>query len=224
MTTRQVITKLKSLKNPKNIAGMARFGIQGGKLLGIPVPVLRQMAKGLRNDHELALGLWSSGIHEARLLATMVDDPKQVTPDQMEKWVKDFDSWDVCDQACGNLFDKTPWAVEKALAWTRREREYEKRAGFVMMAELAVHDKKAANALFVSFFPVIRREAGDDRNFVKKAINWALRQIGKRNRVLNRKAIAEARTIWKQGTPSARWIAVDALRELLDPRLKKKWR
>ncbi len=224
MTTSQVLSKLKSLKNQKGIAGMARFGIQGGKLLGISVPVLRQMAKPLRKNHELALGLWKSGFHEARILASFVDDPAQVTQTQMESWVKDFDSWDVCDQVCGNLFDRTPWAAAKAFAWSKRTREFEKRAGFVMMAEMAVHDKEAADKVFLSFLPVIRREAWDERNFVKKAVNWALRQIGKRNANLNRAAIAEAKLIQKQGSSSAKWITTDALRELTNPRIQKKWR
>ncbi len=224
MTYSQVIAHLQSLKNQKNIKGMARFGITGNHLLGISIPVLRQLARKLGKDQSLSLKLWDSGFHEAQILASFVGDPAQVTNTQMEKWVKVFDSWDVCDQCCGNLFDRTDMAYTKALVWSQRKREFEKRAGFVMMAEMAVHDKEAKDKVFLSFLPVIRREAWDERNFVKKAVNWALRQIGKRNRALNRAAILEARRIQKQGTPSAFWITRDALRELMDPRIQRKWR
>jgi 3-methyladenine DNA glycosylase AlkD len=223
VTYTQIITRLKSLKNQRNIDGMARFGISGKNVLGISIPFLRQLAKKIGKDHALALLLWDSGIHEARLLACFIDEPSQVTSAQMEKWVKTFDSWDICDQCCGNLFDRTDRAYSKALVWSRRKREFEKRAGFVLMAALSVHDKKAGNKVFLSFLPILRREAWDERNFVKKAVNWALRQIGKRNRFLNRAAIQEAKRIQKQGTPSARWIATDALRELTNPQIQRKW-
>jgi len=214
MKDRQILQKLKSLKSRRNIDGMARFGIRGKNILGVPKPKLDQMARAIGKDHGLALKLWGSKIHEARILAALIDVPGEVTPGQMEKWAKDFDSWDICDGVCGHLFDRTPFAVAKARLWSRRKKEFEKRAGFVLMAEMAVHDKKAPDSLFLSFLPVLRKEAGDKRNFVKKAVNWALRQIGKRNRRLNRAAIAEARRIQKLGKPSARWIAADALREL----------
>ena len=223
MTYAQLITHLKSLKNQHNIEGMARFGITGKNVLGISIPVLRQLAKKIGKDHALALRLWDSGIHEAQLLAVFIDDPSKVTAAQMEKWVKTFESWDICDQCCGYLFDQTPMAYSKALVWTKRKREFEKRAGFVLMAALSVHDKKAENKVFLSFLPILRREAWDERNFVKKAVNWALRQIGKRNAFLNRAAIQEAKRIQKQGTPSARWITTDALRELTGSKIQKKW-
>jgi 3-methyladenine DNA glycosylase AlkD len=172
------------------------------------------LARVIGKNHTLALKLWNSGIHEARILAVLIDQPQKVDPAQMEKWVKDFDSWDICDCCCGHLFDRTPLAVRKALQWARRRREYEKRAGFVLMAAMALHDKKAPDSLFLSFLPVIRREAGDERNFVKKAVNWALRQIGKRNPRLRKAAIREADMIRKKPFLSARWIASDALREL----------
>jgi 3-methyladenine DNA glycosylase AlkD len=224
LTYSQVVAKLKSLKNQRNIKGMARFGITGNNLLGISIPVLRQLAKQIGKDHQLSLKIWDSGFHEAQILASFIGDPAQVTNAQMEKWVKAFDSWDVCDQCCGNLFDRTDMAYSKALAWSKRKPEFEKRAGFVMMAEMAVHDKEASDKVFLSFLPIIRREAWDERNFVKKAVNWALRQIGKRNRALNRAAIQEAQRIQKQGSPSALWITRDALRELTDPRIQRKWR
>ncbi len=214
MTCNQIIRKLRFLRNRRNIDGMARFGIRGKNILGVPKPLLDKMARGIGKNHELALKFWDSGIHEARILASLVDDPGLVGPSQMEKWVKDFDSWDICDCCCGHLFDQTRWAVRKIFQWSRRKNEFEKRAGFVLMAGLAVHDKKAKDRLFLSFFPVIRREAKDERNFVKKAVNWALRQIGKRNLFLNRAACREAGFIAGIKSASARWIARDALREL----------
>lgn len=223
MTYRQIISKLKSLKNERNIKGMARFGIRGKNILGVPKPVLDQIARKCGRDHVLALKLWGSGIHEARLLAALIDEPAKVTSAQMEKWVRDFDSWDICDGVCLHLFNRTALAWRKAVQWTHRKREFEKRAGFVLMATLTVHDKKAPDRSFLSFLPILRREARDERNFVKKAVNWALRQIGKRSKLLNRAAIQEAKRIQKLGSPSARWIAADALRELTDRRILRKW-
>jgi 3-methyladenine DNA glycosylase AlkD len=209
-----IIAELRSIASPANVAGMARYGISSKNTLGVSVPSLRAAAKRIGTDHALALELWESGIHEARMLAGFIDDPALVTEEQLERWAKEFDSWDVCDQVCSALFDKTPFAREKAAAWSRREAEFVKRAGFVLMAALAVHDKKASDGVFKGFLPLIEREAADDRNFVKKAVNWALRQIGKRNRALNRAAIASGRRIRKMDAASARWIAADALREL----------
>ena len=214
MTYHRIIRELKSLRNQRNIDGMARFGIRGKNILGVPKPKLDKIAHGIGKNHELALKLWDSGIHEARFLAALVDDPGRVGSFQMEKWVKDFDSWDICDCCCGHLFDRTRWAARKVFEWSRRKNEFEKRAGFALIAALAVHGKKAPDRLFLGFFPVIRREAKDGRNFVKKAVNWALRQIGKRNLFLNRAACREARFIAGMRYSSARWIARDALREL----------
>jgi 3-methyladenine DNA glycosylase AlkD len=225
VTYTEVIKKLRSWSNARNVAGMARFGISSSNTLGIPLPKIRALAKSIGKDHALALQLWKSGIHEARILATIIDDPRLVTEKQMEQWVRDFDSWDVVDQAAGNLFDKTPFAYEKAVEWTRRTREFEKRAGFSMMAYLAVHDKKAPDEKMTKFLPIIKKAADDERNFVRKAVNWALRQIGKRNKKLNRLAIKTAKEIQKVDSKSAHWIAADALRELQSPktqaRLKK---
>jgi 3-methyladenine DNA glycosylase AlkD len=212
-----VLRRLRTLGDPVSVAGMARFGINPAKTLGVRIPVLRRMAREIGKDHALALALWKSRYHEARILASMIDAVNEVSAAQMEQWVKDFDSWDVCDQCCLNLFAKTPYAWDKARAWSARRGEFVKRAGFVMMACLAVSDKGAPDAAFARFFPIIRRAAGDGRNFVKKAANWALRQIGKRSRGLRRRAIAEARAIRKIDAPAARWIANDALRELQDP-------
>jgi 3-methyladenine DNA glycosylase AlkD len=217
-----IMSELKSRYNPKNIEGMKQFGINDKNTLGISVTDLRRIANKLGMDHELARKLWSSGVHEARLLAGMIDDPEKVTSSQMDHWTDDFDSWDICDQCCSNLFDKTQFAYHKANIWCRSDKEYVKRAGYVMMAALSVHDKKAGDNVFVDFLPVIRNGATDERNFVKKAVNWALRQIGKRNAKLNKLAIKEAEEIGKIESASAKWIAADALRELKSDSVKSR--
>ena len=214
MQYEDVLKKLKSLSDPKAVEGMARFGINPENTYGVSVPNLRKIAKETGKDHALAQQLWTSGIHEARILASMVDDPKMVTEEQMESWVKDFDSWDVCDQCCMNLFDKTSFAYGKAMEWSAREEEFIKRASFAMMACLAWHDKNADDKQFKPLLPIIQREAADNRNFVKKAVNWALRQIGKRNLYLNGKAVETAKEIQEIDSKSAKWVAADALREL----------
>lgn len=213
LSSDQLIERLRAAGKPENIAGMARFGINPEGTLGVSIPVIRGLARE-RRDHGLAQKLWDSGIHEARILAAMVDDPVLVTDEQMESWVRDFDSWDVCDQVCMNLFDRTPTAFDKAAAWAGREEEFVKRAGFALMACLAWHDKQASDDRFLTLLPLIQREAYDRRNYVKKAVNWALRQIGKRSLVLNQAAIETAREIQKSDSTAARWIAADALREL----------
>ena len=222
MDSNDVFKKLKSLANPKNVAGMARFGINPKNTLGISIPHLRKLAKELGKDHQLAQQLWDSGIHEAMILAGMVDDPKLVTKKQMDLWTSDFDSWDVCDQVCMNLFDKTPLAFQKAKEWAMRDKEFEKRAGFALMACLAWHDKEAGDVRFAQFFPLIKQAASDERNFVKKAVNWALRQIGKRNRNLNKMAIGTAKEILKMDSKIAKWIASDAIRELTSQAVQKR--
>ncbi len=214
MDASRVVSELKAMKNERNIAGMARFGINPEGTLGVPMPKLRTMAKSLGKDHQLATGLWASGIHEARILASLVDEPSKVTEKQVEGWVSDFDSWAVCDQVCSNLFSETPFAWGKAKEWPARKEEFVKRAGFTMMAALAVHDKEAKDRDFVSLLSIIKKGATDERNFVRKAVNWALRQIGKRNKALNKAAISAAREIRAIDSKSARWIAADALREL----------
>jgi 3-methyladenine DNA glycosylase AlkD len=201
---------------------MTRFGIETSRAFGVSVPQLRDLAKKAGRSHELAQQLWRTGIHEARILAGMIDDPVNVTEDQMEDWAKDFDSWDVVDGCCGNLFDKTEFAVRKAHEWSERKEEYIKRAGFVLMAEMAVHDKNALDKTFLDFLPVIVRESSDERNFVKKAVNWALRQIGKRNAILNIAAIKTSTDIRDSDSKSAKWIAADALRELTSASVRKK--
>ena len=212
--TRETIKKLEAMSDPSNKDGMARFGINVSNALCISMPALRKLAKETGKDHALALALWKTGIHEARILAALVDDPEQVTEAQMDHWVAGFDSWDVCDGCRSGLFDKTKFAYDKCFEWSRDEREFVKRAGYTMMATLAVHDKKADDTAFRRFFPDILRGSTDERNFVRKAVNWALRQIGKRNPKLRRAAITTARRIRKLDTRAARWIAADALREL----------
>lgn len=214
MDYKKVLKKLKSLSNPEAVTGMARFGINPKDTYGISIPNLRKMSKEIGRDHCLAEQLWSSGIHEAQILASMIDEPEKVNQQQIETWVNDFDSWDVCDQTCMNLFEDTPYAYRKAVEWSEREGEFVKRAGFVMMARLAVSDKNADDEKFIKFFPLIKKHSTDNRNFVKKAVNWALRQIGKRNSYLNKIAIETAQGIQEMDSKSARWIASDALREL----------
>ena len=209
-----IVARLRKMTNPENVKGMARFGISAKNTLGVPIPELRALAEEIGVDHRLASGLWRTGIHEARLLAAFIGNPSAVTETQMEKWAAEFDSWDICDQVCSNLFDRTPFAVKKASEWSKRGEEFVKRGGFVLMAAMAVHDKEADDKLFVSFLRIIERESTDDRNFVRKAVNWALRQIGKRNLQLNKAAIGSAKKIGKRQSKAAKWIASDALKEL----------
>ena len=210
----RLVAHLYSLRNEANVAGQRRFGIVSqAEQLGLAMPVLRTLARAHRRDHALALELWASGIHDARLLATLVENPKQITRGQMEQWVRAADNWALTD-ALAFLCDRTEFAEEKALAWSARKGEFVKRAGFATMAGLAIHRKELPDEVFRRFLPVIAREATDERNFVKKAVNWALRQIGKRNPALRRAAIAEAKRLATLDSRAARWIAADALREL----------
>lgn len=218
----EILKKLRSLSNPRAVEGMTRFGINPRNAYGVSIPNLRAMAKNTGKNHLLAQKLWASGVHEARILASMIDDPVLVSESQMEDWVKEFDSWDVCDQCCANLFDKTPFAFQKAMEWSKRGEEFVKRAGFVMMATLAVHDKKATDQKLGRFLSIIKRESADERNFVRKGVNWALRQIGKRNRQLNRKAIETARVIQRMDSDSSKWVATDAIRELASRRVQER--
>lgn len=210
----EIVKKLKSMANPKNVEGMARFGISPENTLGISIPSLRTIAKETGRDHQLAIDLWETGIHEARILAAFIGDPRRVTKTLADKWVKEFDSWDVCDQVCMNLFDKTSFAYEKALIWSAGKPEFVKRAGFALMASLAIHDKEADDAQFLQFLPAIVKGSSDSRNYVKKAVSWALRQIGKRNIRLYWKAIGAARDIEMSGSKASRWVANDILKEL----------
>lgn len=214
MEPEQVLEKLHEMAEPANLEGQARFGIDISKSLGISMTRLRPLARSIGKDHDLALALWESGIREARILGTLVDDPERVTEEQMERWAADFRSWEVVDAACCNLFDRTSFRFDKAVEWATREPEFVKRAGFSLMAGIAVHDRRATDDQLAALLPVIERESCDPRNFVHKAVNWALRQIGKRNLDLNRAAIEAGKRIAAMECKGARWVASDALKEL----------
>ncbi len=222
MQYEDIIQRLKSLSDPEAVKGMARFGINPENTYGVSIPKLRRIAKEAGKDHALAGKLWASGIHEAKILASMIDEPKAVTEEQMEVWVRDFDSWDVCDQLCMNLFDKVPLAWQKIADWSEREEEFVKRTAYTLIACLAWDDKKAEDEKFVGLLPVIIKGTTDERNFVRKAVNWALRQIGKRNLNLNKAAIKTAEEIRKIDSKAARWIAADAIRELTSDAVRKR--
>lgn len=210
-----LLADLRAQRSERNIAGQRRHGIAPAtEQLGISAPVLRGLARPHRRDHALAAALWAQPVFESRLLAALVDDHRAVTVAQMEAWSRDFDCWPLVDLCCTQVFNFTPHARGRVKVWTRRRAEFIKRAGFVLMAGMAVHQKQLPDDVFVAFLPILRRGATDERNFVRKAVNWALRQIGKRNAKLRRAAIAEARRILALATPSSRWIARDALREL----------
>lgn len=213
-TTDEVLTELKKRSTAEAKASQEYFGVTNVNSYGLRTPEMRKLAKQIGTNHELALKLWKTGIHEAKHVAIFIGDPKQVTEKLMEQWLKDFSAWDTVDNCCGTLFIKNPLAFEKAIEWTTRKKEFEKRAGFVIMAELAIHDKKSEDRKYEQFFPYLVAESHDERNFVKKAINWALRQIGKRNERLCKKAIAVAKKIQQKNDPASKWIAADALREL----------
>jgi len=225
MDYKKIIEKLKSLSDPEAVEGMARYGITPEKTYGVSIPNLRKIAKETGRGQDLSLKLWECNTRETRILAGMIGDPAKVTLEQMESWVREFTYWEICDQCCMNLFEKTVFAYRQAEQWSMNEEEFIKRAGFVLMARLAVSDKKADDNHFENFLPLIKREAADGRNFVKKSVNWALRQIGKRNLNLNKKAILTAKEIQQLDSKPARWIASDTLRELtsdaVQNRLKK---
>lgn len=218
MTADEIIAELRELADPSRIGVYDRYAIKTKELLGISAPEVKAFAKEVKklvkDRHATAAELWASGIYEARSVAYLIDDPELVTPEQMDAWCTDFDNWATVDGTCGYLFCRTKFAYDKAFEWCDREPEFEKRAAFSLMAYLAVHDKKAPDEKLIAFFPLLERYSYDNRNFVKKAVNWALRQIGKRNLTLNALAVQSAMRIREQGTTSARWIAADALREL----------
>jgi len=210
----ELIAELEAQANPANVAGMARYGIVTDRARGVPIPALRAMAKRTGRDHRIATELWATGIHEARILASMVAEPANMTAAQMDRWVRDFDSWDVCDQVCLNLFRHSPFACAKATRWAGAKPEFVRRAAFALMAGLAAGRNQIRDAQFGGFLKLIAEAADDDRNMVKKAVNWALRQIGKRNPRLLREAMAVAVRMERTESRPARWIAKDALREL----------
>jgi len=227
MTVEEIIIELKTLSTPDHFAKLSHFGIETSRALGVKIPYLRQLAKRIGKDHDLALELWETEIHEARILATLIEDPLFMTENQFDRWVSDFDSWDLCDLSC-DLLACTSFALNKIDEYSKNSEEFVKRTAFVLMCEHAVHHKNFSNEHFNHYFVIIEREAWDQRNFVKKSVNWALRQIGKRNELLRLKAIETAERIMNQNTKSARWIATDALRELRNEKIignikKKKW-
>lgn len=223
-TSEEIIQELRSLARPDQLQGMARYGMATDNRLGIAIPDLRRMAKKIGKHHSLALELWESGIQEARILAAMIDDPALVSDQQMEDWVSDFNSWDVCDQVCMNLFDRVPFVRRKIEEWSTRPEEFIKRAAFSLIACVAWHDKQASDRDIAAFLPVIKKGATDERNFVKKAVNWALRHIGKRNIYLNKQALDAAREIRLMDSKPARWIAADAIRELESDKVQQRLR
>jgi 3-methyladenine DNA glycosylase AlkD len=214
MCYEEILKRLKGAARPEQLEGMKRYGIATDNRLGVSMPELRALGRQIGKNHALAQRLWESGIEDARILAALVDDPEQVDERQMEDWVREFDSWDVCDQVCMNLFDKTGFAGLKIVEWARREEEFVKRAAFSLIASTALHDKMAPDEQFLAFLPIIEGGSGDGRNYVKKAVSWALRNIGKRNPKLNRAALDTARALGGYESRSARWIGRDATREL----------
>ncbi len=210
----EVIAKLKALAKPENLKAKAHFGIQLANAWGLTMPDIRGVAKTITKDHDLAEALWLEGVHETRLIASMLDNPKWVTEDQMDRWVEGFETWDLCDQTCGDLFDRTPYCTAKVFEWAERDEEFVKRAAFAMIAYQSVHDKKCNDEDFLVYLPLIEKHSDDPRNFVKKAVNWALRQIGKRSAYLHPHAIELANKLAASGDNSANWIGKGAVREL----------
>jgi len=221
-TIETTLNHLKQLAHPEKLPAMRRFGLTGNQRLGIAIPKLRALAKEIRINHTLALALWETHIPEAQILATLVNDPARVTPAQMDAWAHTLTAWDICDAACNNLFVRTPFAWDKVHQWVQEEPEFTRRAGFVLIACLATHDKQASDQQFIRTFPRIKTAATDPRNFVKKAVNWALRGIGKRSLALNQSAMACAHEIQKMDDATARWIAADALRELASEKIQQR--
>jgi len=218
----KIMEELRSMAKPGKLEDMARFGIKGDKRLGISMPELRKAGKSIGKDHGLALKLWATKIPDAMILAALVDDPEKVTEQQADSWVKDLDSWDVCDQLCMNLFDRVPFAGKKIREWSKRDEEFVKRTSFALIACIAWHDKKASDDMLTGFFPVIKSGATDERNYVKKAVSWALRHIGKKNLSLNKKALKLAREIKNINSKPSRWIASDVIRELESEAVQKR--
>ena len=223
-TVDEVMEQLKSKAKIDQLQGMARFAIVGDQRLGVSVPDMRKIAKDIGKDHQLALDLWETGVPEGMIVAGMIAEPEKLTEQQMENWVVDINSWDICDQVCMNLFERTPLAEKKIYEWSLREEEFVKRASYALIACLAWHDKEASDEAFTQYFPVIVVGATDERNFVKKAVNWALRNIGKRNQALNKEAIKVAKEIQGIDSKSARWIASNAIRELESEKVQERLR
>jgi len=222
-TIEDIVAKLKRKANPDNLEGMARYGISTANRLGNSIPTLRQLAKEIGKNHKLALELWEEGIDETRILASMIGEEDKMTEDQAEKWVVDFNSWDVCDQVCMNLFKKLPFAEKKIKEWSKREEEFVKRGAFAIIACIAVYDKEKPDNEFIQFLSQIKKAATDERNYVKKAVSWALRNIGKRNKNLNKEIVKFAKELKKTDSKSARWIARDTLKDIQREKVRKRW-
>ena len=221
MTYNEIIETLYELKDAeKVIFKEKKFGIVSHNSLGIYHKELKMIAKEIGQDNDLALQLFDSGIYEGRLLCSKMFNPKDLTEPLMEKWVKTFENWEICDSFCMGLFSKSKFALPKILAWTKREPEFEKRAGFAIMAAYVMADKTSGNELFDQFFPIIKREANDERLYVKKAVNWSLRNLGKRNVDLKEKAIEVANEILDFESKPAKWIAKNALKELTSEKVR----
>ena len=221
-TADQVIAKLRALENPETLAGKAHFGIEVSKALGLSMPQIRSIAKQITKDHALAEAMWRADIHETRLIASMIDIPSEVSEDQMERWVVGINSWDICDQTCGELFDRTPFTTKKIYEWATREEEFVKRAAFALIAWQAVHNKKMQDEDFLDYFPIIQQASGDPRNFVKKAVNWALRQIGKRSQFLHAPSLELSKKLAASDDKTVRWIGKDAVKELSSDKMLKR--
>ena len=215
---RTILAELRAFGSPEGRAGMARFGINTRKAFGVSMAAMRPLARKYRRQHDLAEALWASGWHEARILAALIDDPNLVTRRQMDEWAADFNSWDLCDQACMKLFARTAFVAEKAAKWAKDKREFVRRAGFATIAGYAVSAKKAPDAEFLPFLVLIEAHAADERNFVRKAVNWALREIGKRSLSLHTPAVALAEKLAVSDDKTARWVGKDAVKELTDPK------
>jgi len=224
VTFEQIIERLEKQANPDNVEGMARYGIAEIKAYGLNAPALREMAREIGRDQSMARRLWRKRTHETRILTTLLADPVQTTEADIDRWVSDLRNWAICDALCMNLLWQLPFAHEKALELSAREEEFEKRAGFALIATLALKDKRASDDEIARFLPIIEREAGDERNFVKKAVNWALRQIGKRSRPLNEQAVELAERLRKSEAPAARWVGADAWRELTGEKVQERLR
>lgn len=222
MLVGEVLARLRQMGNPAAVQALAKQAVTPRAALGVSEADLRKLAAEVGIDRLIAQQLWASGIHDARVLASMVDDPARVTPKQMERWVRDFDSWALCDACCVNLFDKTPFAYAKSVAWSARKEEYVKRAAFSLVAALAQSDKKAADTEFLRFIPLVKREAADERPFVRKAVAAALREIGRRGKSLKKIALDAARELDKLEAKPARWIAAEVIRDLTAPKAAKK--
>lgn len=221
-TVNTVLAELKKLADPKVKAGMVRFGVPNNKALGIPVGTMRTLAKRLGKDHTLATELWKTDVYEARMMSCFLGKPEELTPAQMDRWCKDFDSWAICDTACFCLFDRTPHAWKMIDKWATRKPEFEKRASFALLASIALHDKKAADEPFLDRFSLMENAASDERNFVKKGVSWALRSIGSRNPVLHAASIDLAERLAGSTVSPTRWIGKDVLRDLQRDLVKKR--